>query len=131
VQAFLPSAFIVLSVGGLLFAVSFIWAALRGLFGGSTESHVSESTAMRSRHDLLDQKEAVLKSLKDLEFEHEVGKLSDDDFQKLQSETRARAKLILKQLDDDVRAHRGKALQLLERELGHSITQALEPEKTS
>src|SRR4051794_20924700 len=118
-QAFLPSAFIVLSIGGLLFAVSFVWASLRSLFGGSTESHVSESTAMRSRHELLDEKEAAIKSLKDLEFEHEVGKLSDDDFQKLQVETRMRAKRILKQLDDDVRTHRPKAERLLERELGH------------
>ena len=120
-QAFLPSAFIVLSIGGLLFAVSFIWASLRALFGGSTESHVSESSAMRSRHELLNEKEAVLKSLKDLEFEHEVGKLSDDDFQKLEAETRVRAKRILKQLDDDVRTHRPKAERLLERELGHPL----------
>lgn len=120
-QAFLPSAFIVLSIGGLLFAVSFVWASLRSLFGGSTESHVSESTAMRSRHELLDEKEAAIKSLKDLEFEHEVGKLSDDDFQKLEAETRVRAKRILKQLDDDVRAHRPKAERLLESELGHPL----------
>ena len=120
-QAFLPSAFIVLSIGGLLFAVSFVWASLRSLFGGSTESHVSESTAMRSRHELLDEKEAAIKSLKDLEFEHEVGKLSDDDFQKLEAETRVRAKRILKQLDDDVRTHRPKAERLLEQELGHPL----------
>ncbi|MDB4974457.1 MAG: hypothetical protein JWN48_2798 [Myxococcaceae bacterium] len=120
-QAFLPSAFIVLSGGALLFAVSFIWASLRSLFGGVSESHVSESQAMRSRHELLDEKEAVLKSLQDLEFEHEVGKLSDDDYHKLSAETRARAKLILKKLDDDVREHRAKAEKLLEQELGHAI----------
>lgn len=127
-QAFLPSAFIVLSVFGLLFAVSFIWASLRSLFGGETESNVSESPAMRLRHELLDEKEAVLKSLKDLEFEHEVGKLSDDDYRKLEAETRVRAKRILKQLDDDVREHRAKAELLLERELGHSIAAALKGE---
>jgi hypothetical protein len=123
-QAFLPSAFIVLSGGTLLFAVSFIWASLRSLFGGPNESHVGESQAMRSRHELLDEKEAVLKSIKDLEFEHEVGKLSDDDYQKLAAETRARAKLILKQLDDDVREHRAKAEKLLETELGHPLARA-------
>jgi hypothetical protein len=130
-KAFLPSAFIVLSVGGLLFAVSFLWASLRGLFGGDTDAAISESKAMRSRHELLDEKEAVLKSIKDLEFEHEVGKLSDEDFQKLQAETRARAKLILKQLDEDVREHRQKAEKLLEGELGHPLRAVLEPEKTT
>jgi len=120
-KAFLPSAFIVLSSGAFLFAVSFVWGALRGLFGGKSESHVGESQAMRLRHDLLDQKEAALRSIKDLEFEHEVGKISDDDFQKLSAETRARAKAILKQLDDDVREHRKKAEALLEKELGHAL----------
>ena len=47
---------------------------------------------MRKRHELLDEKEAVLKSLKDLEFEREVGKLSDEDFRRLESEFRTRAK---------------------------------------
>ena len=120
-QAFLPSAFIVLSIGGLLFAVSFVWASLRSLFGGVSEAHVSESSAMRARHELLVEKESVLQSLKDLEFEHEAGKLSDDDYQKLELESRQRAKRILKQLDDDVRAHRKKAEQLLEKELGHAL----------
>ncbi|MDB4986954.1 MAG: hypothetical protein JWN04_2132 [Myxococcaceae bacterium] len=127
-RAFLPSMFIVLSVGGLLFAVSFIWASLRSLFGGVSESHVGESQAMRSRHELLDEKEAVLKSIKDLDFEHEVGKLSDEDYQKLAAETRARAKVILKQLDDDVREHRVKAEKLLEKELGRALKQDPKPE---
>ena len=120
-KAFLPSAFIVLSGGALLFAISFVWASLRALLGGAHESHVSESPAMRKRHELLDEKEAVLKSLKDLEFEREVGKLSDDDYKRLEAELRTRAKRILRQLDDDLRTHRDKAKQLLEKELDHAL----------
>lgn len=116
-KAFLPSAFIVLSGGGLLFAISFLWAAIRTLLGGAHEAHVTESPALRRRHELLAEKEAAIKGLQDLEFEREVGKLSDEDFRRLESELRGRAKRVLKQLDDDLREHRAKAQALLEREL--------------
>ena len=120
-KGFLPIAFIVLSGGALLFAVSFIWASLRSLFGGSGDVLVHESSAMRKRQELLDEKDAVLKSLKDLEFERDVGKLSDDDFTRLERELRARAKRILKQLDEEVSDHRVKAKQLIEKELQHEL----------
>jgi hypothetical protein len=120
-KGFLPMAFIVLSGGALLFAVSFIWASLRSLFGGSGEALVHESSAMRKRHELIDEKDAVLKSLKDLEFERDVGKLSDEDFARLEREFRARAKRILKQLDTEVSDHRVKAKQLIEQELQHEL----------
>lgn len=126
-RGFLPSAFIVLSAGGLLFAISFLWAALRSLFGGKSDTQVAESVAMRKRHELLDEKEAALKSIKDLEFEHEVGKLSDEDFRRLQAEFRARAKHVLRELDDDLREHRAKAEQLLTREMGRPFELPLEP----
>jgi hypothetical protein len=130
-KAFLPSAFIVLSAGGLLFAVSFLWASLRSLLGGTSDTQVTESPAMRRRHDLLDEKEAVLKSLKDLEFEREVGKLSDEDFRRLESEFRSRAKVILRQLDDDLREHREKAEQLLSKEIGRPFKLVSEAEQSS
>ncbi len=118
---FLPRLFIMLSAGALVLAVSFVWSALRVLFGGARELQVTESAAGRRRHELLDEKEAVLKSLKDLEFEREVGKLSDEDFRRLESELRTRAKRILKQLDDDLRVHREQAKKLVERELQHEL----------
>lgn len=116
-NGFLPMAFIVLSAGGLLFAISFVWAALRGLLGGAADAHVSQSTAARGRADLLSEKDAVLRSLKDLEFEREVGKLSDEDFRRLEAEFRLRAKRILAQLDDELREHRQQAEKLLASEL--------------
>jgi hypothetical protein len=130
-KAFLPSAFIVLSGGGLLFAISFLWAALRSLFGGTNDAQVTESVATQKRHELLDEKETALKSLKDLEFEHEVGKLSDEDFLRLQAEFRTRAKHILRELDDDLREHRAKAEELLVRELGRPFELPVVPEKST
>jgi hypothetical protein len=126
-NGFLPSAFIVLSAAALLFAISFVWATLRTLLGGGHESHVNQTAAARTRADLQDEKESVLKSLKDLEFERDVGKLSDDDFRRLEAEFRLKAKRIMKQLDEDLREHRERAEQLLSRELKRD----LKSEKTS
>lgn len=130
-KGFLPPAFIVLSAGALLFAISFVWASLRSLFGGTPEGQVTESPAMRRRHELLDEKEGVLRSLKDLEFEREVGKLSDEDFARLEADFRRRAKAILRELDEDLREHRAKAEQLLSSELERPLKLPAEPEKSA
>jgi hypothetical protein len=116
-EALLPFFFMALSALALLFAISFIWASLRSLLGGEHELYVEQSVAVRSRMELLDEKETVLKSLKDLEFEREVGKLSDEDFARLDAEFRKRAKGILRALDDDLKQHREKAHELLSHEL--------------
>ncbi len=115
-EPFLPFLFIALSALALLAAISFLWGSLRGLFGGEHELYVEQSAAVRSRMELLDEKEAVLKSLKDLEFEREVGKLSEEDFARLDAEFRRRAKRILRALEDDLKQHREQAHELLESE---------------
>src|SRR5690242_13289432 len=115
-KAFLPIAFIVLAATALLVAMSFLWASLRALLGGTEQHDMIQSQAMRKRADLLDEKDAVLRSLKDLEFERQVGKISEADFQRLDGEFRVRAKRILKELDDDLKDHRKKAQALLKKE---------------
>lgn len=116
-EKLLPFLFMALSALALLAAISFLWASLRALLGGEHELYVVQSAAVRSRMELLDEKEAVLKSLKDLEFEREVGKLSEEDFARLDAEFRKRAKRILRALDDDLKQHREQAHELLAKEL--------------
>jgi hypothetical protein len=48
---------------------------------------------------LLDRKNVILRNLRDLEFEHEMGRLSDSDFQQLSSGYRGEAASILQRLD--------------------------------
>lgn len=115
-EKLLPFLFMALSALALLAAVSFIWASLRTLLGGEHDLYLEQSVAVRTRMELLDEKETVLKSLKDLEFEREVGKLSEDDFARLDAEFRKRAKRILRALDDDLKGHREKARELLDKE---------------
>jgi flagellar biosynthesis/type III secretory pathway M-ring protein FliF/YscJ len=116
-KAFLPIAFIALAALTLLVSIAFVWRALRVLFGGEAQSDLAQSEAMRRRAELLDEKDAVLRSLKDLEFEKQVGKISDDDFKRLDAEFRTRARRILKLLDDDLKEHRDKARALVQKEI--------------
>jgi hypothetical protein len=116
-KAALPILFITLAAGALLVAISFIWASLRALFGGERDLWVTQSAAVRRRAELLDEKDLVLRSLKDLEFERDAGKISDEDFKRLEAEFRSRARRILKQLDEDLREHREKATALIRAEL--------------
>jgi hypothetical protein len=115
-KAFLPIAFMLLASLALLAAICFLWASLRTLLGDS-KTDVTQSAAMKRRADLLDEKDAVLRSLKDLEFERQVGKISDEDFKRVEAEFRARAKRIIKELDTDLKEHRQKAKSLVQKEL--------------
>jgi hypothetical protein len=117
-KAFLPVAFMVLAGLALVLTISFTWKMLRVLLGGEAQSDLAQSSATRRRAELLDEKDAVLRSLKDLEFERQVGKISDEDFKRLDTEFRTRAKRILKLLDDDLKEHREKARALVREELG-------------
>lgn len=116
-EALLPFLFMAAAAVALLLSISFLWSSLRTLLGGDHELYVAQSVAVQRRMELLDEKEAALKSLKDLEFERDVGKLSDEDFKRLDAEFRQRAKRILRTLDDDLREHRDKAHKLLQSEL--------------
>lgn len=116
-ETLLPFLFMAAAAVALLLSISFMWSSLRTLLGGEHELYVEQSGAVRRRMELLDEKDAVLKSLKDLEFERDVGKLSEEDFKRLDAEFRQRAKRILRTLDDDLREHRDKAHKLVESEL--------------
>lgn len=109
----LPIVFIVLSAASLLAALGALWFSLRGLLGDD-EAVLIETEASRHYGELLDEKAAVLRSIKDLEFEHEVGKLSDADFERLNKQFRRRAKEILRELDRDLGPYRDKAKTLIE-----------------
>ena len=53
----------------------------------------------RTRAALEREKTLVLRSIKDLEFDHAMGKLSDDDFAEMGARLRGRAAGLLRQLD--------------------------------
>jgi hypothetical protein len=67
----------------------------------------------RARAALEREKALALRSLKELEFDRAMGKLSDRDFEEMSGRLRARALALMKQLDEGESGYRG----VVEREL--------------
>ena len=72
--------------------------ALAGLFGLSTRK--ADPLSNRVRADLERDKALVLRSIKELEFDHAMRKVSDADFAELGGRLRARAMVLLEQLEN-------------------------------
>jgi hypothetical protein len=82
--------------------------ALVGFFGGRGTREagpLSESV----REHLEREKRLVLRSIKELEFDHEMGKVSDEDFAEIGARLREHALQILKDLEQDERTRAGHA----------------------
>lgn len=73
----------------------------------------TEMIGQRTRAAIEREKTLVLRSIKELEFDQAMGKLSDTDFQEMAGRLRSRAIGLMKQLDQETPAYR----DLIEREL--------------
>ncbi len=73
----------------------------------------AESLGTRARAGLDREKALVLRSIKELEFDRAMGKVSDADFEEMGSRLRARAIALMKQLDEAGGGYR----QIIEHEL--------------
>lgn len=103
-----PSAVVLVLAGGALVAViAIFWASIRTLVG-ETPLSGADAYALGAPRAEEEQKRAVLRALKDLEFERSVGKISDEDYQALVSKYRAEAKRLLRVLDEESRPERDK-----------------------
>jgi len=93
--------------------------------GPRAESALSE----RTRAVLEREKMLVLRSIKELEFDRAMGKVSNKDFDDMAGRLRARAIVLMKQIDEGATAYR----DLIERELSarlasKGVAPAVEPE---
>jgi len=70
------------------------------------------------------EKDALLRQIKDLEFEHAVGKISDDDFAVLNTDVRERARRLLSELEEELSPFRREAQAQIERYRRQHTTQA-------
>ena len=106
----LPVLFIVLASLALGAALIALFASLRATLGVGRDTTWLD--AGPDRGALEDEKNALLRALKDLEYEHEVGKIDDDDHARLERAYRARAKEVLGELDRDLRPYLSRAEEL-------------------
>lgn len=118
----LPWMFASVGAGALLVALLALWQSLRAAFGVTSMQDTSELVPSEQRANLLDEKHALLRSIKDLELEHELGKLSDSDYERLDRELRERVREVMKLLDHDLGPYRKRAEKLLADRLAKEST---------
>ncbi len=73
----------------------------------------------RTRAGLEQEKALALRTIKELEFDHAMGKVSDDDFREMSVRLRARAVRLMKQLDAGA-SYRSQIEAELARRVGHT-----------
>ena len=105
-------AILVVSAGALVGVIALIWASVQSLTGESPLS-LEEAIGLAAPSAEEEQKRAVLRALKDLEFERGVGKISEDDYAELSERYRGEAKRLMRSLDEHSLPEREKVEKLL------------------
>lgn len=111
------TALLTLAGGVLLIVISILWASVRTL-AGDTAITLEEAIALGAPTAAEEQKRAVLRALKDLEFERSIGKIADADYEELVQRYRAEAKRLLRAVDDDLAPLRDRAAAYVAEQLG-------------
>lgn len=120
-----------LSLAGfaVLGAIWVFWKSLQSLTGEAPLT-LEEALGLAAPNAEEERKLAVLRALKDLEYERSVGKIDEHDFQELSQKYRSEAKHLLQLVDESMAQARQSALaELAERlkgepELADADTQA-------
>jgi membrane protease subunit (stomatin/prohibitin family) len=81
----------------------------------------------RRKKELEREKQSLLKALKELEFDHEMGKISDADFADIGGGYRARAMRVLRQLDEQGADYKALVEKELKARLGAADAAKAEP----
>lgn len=91
-------AILVLAAGALVLVIALLWASVAGL-SGDTPLTLDEAIGMGAPSAEEEQKRAVLRALKDLEYERSVGKLTDADYREFSERYRAEARRLIEAVD--------------------------------
>lgn len=110
------SAILVLAGGALIGVIAIFWASVRTLLG-ETPLSGADAYALAAPRSEEEQKRAVLRALKDLEFERSVGKISEEDYVELVARYRGEAKSLLRQLDQQAQPRRERVEALVAKRL--------------
>jgi len=113
------AALLTLASGVLILAISMLWGSLRVLVG---DAPVDPALLVRgmvvgapSAED--EQKRAVLRALKDLDLQHSLGQLTEEDYEELRGQYRREATRLLRHMDEVLAPARKKAEALIEAHL--------------
>ena len=112
--ASLGSALLVLAAGMLVGTIALLWVSVRTLSGDAplAEGFRTQTFERGDLKALLEEKRRALRALKDLESEHALGKIDDEDYRQVVEQYRGEAKRILRAIDDMIAPYRGKAEEM-------------------
>ncbi len=96
-----PTALLILAGGALCLVIYLAWASLEKL-GGSGELSLDEALLLAAPTAAEEQNRAVLRTLKDLEYELSVGKITKEDFEVASAHFRAEAKRLIAEADSSL-----------------------------
>lgn len=108
--------FLVAAGTALLLGIWVFWSSLTNLSGDAPLT-LDEALSLGAPSAEEEQKRAVLRALKDLEYERAVGKINEADYNQLSERYRQDAKRLLRLVDRDLTPERERAERLLEERL--------------
>lgn len=108
----LSIALLTLAGGVLCGTIWLLWLSLQGLSGDAPLT-LEEALSLGAPSAEEEQKRAVLRALKDLEYERAVGKINDADYASLAEHYRNEAKRLLRAVDEDLGPERERAEKIL------------------
>jgi hypothetical protein len=111
-----PVIFLMLGWAALLACAWFLGRTAMAATAADAGDHESWSPSGQYE-ELLAEKKALLRALKDIEFDHQMGKMSDEDAAQLQRYYRSRAIEVLKAIDTIEHGDGGTPLERIEREV--------------
>jgi hypothetical protein len=107
------AAVLVFASGALLGAVLFLWSSLRTLSGDAAlplSAQLDDDGAPGA--DLFARKNMLLRAIRDLEQEHTIGRLTEEDFATSRDHYRAELRQVLESTDKLLAPHREAAERL-------------------
>jgi len=109
-------AFLTAAAGVLVLVITLMWSSVQSLTGGAAIGF-EEALSMGAPSKVEEEKRAVLRALKDLEYERGVGKISPEDYAELSAKYRGEAKRLIQSLDETLGAARQEVEKAIERRL--------------
>ena len=107
----LPLAVLGLATAALVLVVALLWGSVSSL-AGETELSLDEALSYGAPSAEEEQKLAVLRALKDLDFERSVRKISEDDYREFSQRYRAEARRLIARVDESLAEAQKLAEQL-------------------
>src|SRR4051812_42817926 len=117
---------LILAAAALLLVIWLLWSSVQALTGES-ELTFEEAFSLGARSAEEEQKRAVLRALKDLEYERSVGKISDDDYHEYAARYRAEAKRLIQGLEQNLAEGRKQVEAELARRLSEKPRHSTPP----